>query len=118
MDWSDGDVMDIGYTFGYDGELNPLRTAPAFTHAGIAHPPVRRARELGFGQRLSVVIHAAASGIEWWGTDFNPAHAAFAGDLAMLCETPVHLFDEAFYISYNTLPGWAPMVPLRRLLTH
>jgi hypothetical protein len=162
-DWTSGYIADIGYTFGYYAELQPLRMKLPFAASGLASPDVKNACELGYGQGLSTNIHAAASGTQWWGTDFNPAQAGFAQELARASGAPAHLFDQSFeefcsrtdlpdfdfialhgiwswisdanreviadfvrrklkvggvlYISYNTLPGWAPMVPLRHLLT-
>jgi hypothetical protein len=162
-DWTSGYIADIGYTFGYYAELQPLRVKLPFLASGIASPGVATACELGFGQGLSANIHAAATGTQWWGTDFNPAQAAFAQELAQVSGAPAHLFDQSFeefcsrtdlpdfdyiglhgiwswisdgnrrviadfirrklkvggvaYVSYNALPGWAPMIPIRHLLT-
>lgn len=162
-DWTAGYVADIGYTYGYYTELNPLRVRLAFLNAGLVPPEVGSACELGFGQGMSANLHAAASVVQWSGTDFNPAQAAFAQELARVAESGAQLFDEAFdqfgaradlpefdyiglhgiwswisdenravivdfirrklkvggvlYISYNTQPGWAAMVPMRDLLT-
>lgn len=162
-DWTSGYVADIGYTFGYYQELNPIRVKLAFLNAGLAYPEISTACELGFGQGLSVNIHAAGSGITWSGTDFNPAQAAFAQDVAAASGAGAKLSDQSFaeycgradlpafdfiglhgiwswisaenqavivdfvrrklkvggvfYISYNTLPGWAAVVPMRHLLT-
>ena len=162
-DWTAGYVADIGYTYGYYPELNPLRVQLAFLNAGLAFPQSGTACELGFGQGMSTNIHAAASMTQWSGTDFNPSHAAFAQELATVAGAGACLFDEAFaefcvrddlpdfdtiglhgiwswisdtnrkviadfirrklkvggvlYISYNTQPGWAAMVPMRHLLT-
>jgi hypothetical protein len=41
-------------------------------------------------------MHAAASVCSWYGTDFNPAQAGFAKELASASGANVHLFDEAF----------------------
>jgi len=95
-DWSAGYVSDIGYTFGYYTELNPLRVQLAFLNAGLAFPQARTACELGFGQGLSVNIHAAASLTQWHGTDFNPAQAAFAEELATASGSGARLYDNAF----------------------
>ncbi|MDB5871529.1 MAG: hypothetical protein JWQ07_971 [Ramlibacter sp.] len=160
-DWTSGYVADIGYTYGYYPELNPLTTRMSFLYAGVAPPNVTTACELGFGQGVSVNMHAAASQVEWWGTDFNPAQAGFAQELAQASGAKATLFDESFaefcarpdlppmdyvglhgiwswisdenravivdfvrrklkvggvlYVSYNTQPGWAAMVPLRDL---
>ena len=162
-DWTAGYVADIGYTFGYYNELNPLRLQLAFLNAGLAFPEVGTACELGFGQGMSANLHAAASVTRWYGTDFNPSQAAFAQELASVSGSDAQLFDEGFaefckrkdipdfdfiglhgiwswvsdenravivdflrrklkvggvlYISYNTQPGWAAMVPMRHLLT-
>lgn len=126
-------------------------------------PEVGSACELGFGQGMSANLHAAASVVQWSGTDFNPAQAAFAQELARVAESGAQLFDEAFdqfgaradlpefdyiglhgiwswisdenravivdfirrklkvggvlYISYNTLPGWSGLAPVRHLMT-
>jgi len=161
-DWTEGYVADIGYTYGYYTELNPVRVSLAFLNAGLVPPQVGTACELGFGQGMSANIHAAATITEWHGTDFNPAQAGFARELAEISGANAHLFDDAFdafcarddlpefdyiglhgiwswisdanravivdfvrrklkvggvlYISYNTQPGWAGMVPMRDLM--
>ena len=160
-DWTSGYVADIGYTYGYYPELNPVNIPLAFIYAGVVPPKVATGCELGFGQGVSVNVHAAASPVEWWGTDFNPSQAAFAQELAQASGAKAHLTDEAFaefcarddlppldyiglhgiwswindenrktiadfarrklkvggvlYVSYNTQPGWAAMVPMRDL---
>lgn len=162
-DWTAGYVADIGYTFGYYQELNPLRVKLAFLNNGLVCPEFGTACELGFGQGVSTNLHAAASVTQWSGTDFNPAQAGFAQELASVSGNEAKLYDQAFaefanrpelpdfdyiglhgiwswisdenravivdfirrklkvggvlYISYNTQPGWAAMVPMRDLLT-
>jgi SAM-dependent methyltransferase len=162
-DWTSGYVAELGYTFGYYTELNPLRLRLAFLKAGQVPPQVGTACELGFGQGMSTNLHAAASVVRWYGTDFNPSQASFAQELSRVSQSGAQLFDEAFdqfcartdlpdfdfiglhgiwswisdenravivdflrrklkvggvlYISYNTQPGWAAMVPMRDLLT-
>ena len=162
-DWTAGYVADIGYTYGYYTELNPLRVRLAFLNAGLVPPEMGTACELGFGQGMSANLHAAASVTQWHGTDFNPSQAGFAQELAGVTGAGAQLYDEAFeqfshrpelpefdfigvhgiwswisdenravivdfvrrklkvggvlYISYNTQPGWAAMVPMRDLLT-
>lgn len=162
-DWTSGYVTDVGYTYGYYGELNPLRAHLAFLNAGLVPPELGNHCELGFGQGLSANIHAAAGASTWYATDFNPAQAGFAQSLARASGASAHLFDQPFadfchrtdlpdfdsiglhgiwswiseqnravivdfigrklkvggvlYISYNTQPGWATMMPMRDLLT-
>lgn len=162
-DWTGGYVTDINYTFGYQIELNPLHAILALLSSGYVPPTLGTHCELGFGQGISINIHAAASGGEWFGTDFNPTQVAFAKELAKVSGSSIHLYDESFeefcsrsdlpefdsiclhgiwswiseenrliitefirkklkiggvlYISYNTQPGWAAMVPMRDLLS-
>ena len=77
VSWRSGYVADIDYTYGYYPELNPARIRLAFAINGLAFPEIRTACELGFGQGLSTNIHATASTVSWWGTDFNPSQAGF-----------------------------------------
>jgi SAM-dependent methyltransferase len=162
-DWTSGYVADIGYTYGYYTELNPMRLKLAFLNAGLVAPNVGTACELGFGQGMSANLLATAGVVHWSGTDFNPSQASFAQELARIAESGAELYDDAFetfcaridlpefdfiglhgiwswisdanravivdfirrklkvggvlYISYNTQPGWAAMVPMRDLLT-
>ncbi|MCX6179070.1 MAG: methyltransferase regulatory domain-containing protein [Chlorobiales bacterium] len=95
-DWTDGYMADIGYTFGYYTELNPLRVKLAFLNSGIVCPERITACELGFGQGLSSNIHAAATLTQWYGTDFNPAQAGFAQELSAVTGSGAKLYDEAF----------------------
>lgn len=95
-DWTSGYVADIGYTYGYYNELNPNRATLAFLNAGLVPPSTGVHCELGYGQGLSVNIHAAASGSTWYATDFNPSQAAFAQSLASSSGADAHLTDEAF----------------------
>lgn len=107
-EWTSGYVTDIDYTFGYYHELNPLRTKLTFLNSGIHCPKIKTACELGFGQGLSVNMHAAASPVAWWGTDFNPAQANFAQDLAEISGSNAVLYDESFesFLNRDDLPGF------------
>ena len=95
-DWTAGYVADIGYTFGYYPELNPVRMKLAFLRAGLVCPEVGTACELGFGQGMSTNLHAAATTVQWYGTDFNPAQASFAQELAAAGGADARLYDESF----------------------
>ncbi|ATC32708.1 methyltransferase domain-containing protein [Caulobacter vibrioides] len=96
-EWNAGYVTDIDYTFGYYGELNPLRCRLPLLMVGRHAPKIENACELGFGQGLSVSIHAAAQpGVNWYGTDFNPSQAAFATEMVRLSGAEAKLYDEAF----------------------
>ena len=95
-DWNAGYVTEIGYPYGYFPELCPLRSELAFLNKGIRLPEIKTACELGFGQGLSTNIHAAGTQVEWHGTDFNPAQAGFAQELAEASGSKADLRDEAF----------------------
>ena len=157
-----GYVTDQEYTHGYYAELNPLRLRLALLNAGLKPPVIAHACELGFGQGVSVNLHAAASPVAWHGTDFNAAQVVHAREMATASGADLHLADEDFatfcarddlpmfdyiglhgiwswvgdanrrtlvdfirrrlnpggavYVSYNTLPGWAAMLPVRELI--
>ena len=102
-DWTSGYVADIGYTYGYYIELNPNRAKFALLMNGYAPSPTGVHCELGFGQGLSVNIHAAASGSTWYGNDFNPSQAAFAQTLTSASGANANLTDEAFVEFCNRL---------------
>lgn len=159
-----GYVTDVGYTFGYHAALNPLSTRLAFLRAGLEPPRIATACELGFGQGVSLAVHAAASSVRWWGNDLLPEHVRFARSLDAASGAGSTLVEATFeefaqrpddfplfdfiglhgvlswvsagnrdriagflrdhlapggvvYTGYNALPGWADMVPLRRLMT-
>lgn len=107
-EWSSGYVSDIGYTFGYYRELNPLQVKLAMLNAGLEYPEIKTACELGFGQGLGLNLHAAASEIKWSGTDFNPAQASFAQDLAKISGSGLETSDDSFedYLNRSDLPDY------------
>ncbi len=108
LDWTSGYVADIGYTYGYYLELNPLGLKLAFLNNGFAFPECRTACELGFGHGVSTNIHAAASLTEWYGTDFNPAQAWFAKELSKVSSLNSKLYDDSFaeFAARNDLPDF------------
>ncbi|MFM8900295.1 MAG: class I SAM-dependent methyltransferase [Burkholderiales bacterium] len=161
--WSEGYVTDTGYSHGYCSLLNPLSAEFTMLIEGLSGPPPGPCCELGFGQGLSIAIHAAAQPSRaWWGTDFNPAHVANAQELVQASGVQAHIAEQSFaefctrddlpdfafiglhgvwswvsdanrqlivdflrrklmtggvaMISYNMLPGWANMLPLRDVL--
>ncbi len=99
-DWADGYVSDVTYSHGYYHELSPSFIRFFLLVNGHACPSDGQAYtycELGYGQGLSANIHAAASSRgEFWGTDFNPDHALFAGGLAREAGTQAHWLGVGF----------------------
>lgn len=106
--WTSGYVADVGYTYGYYPELSPQRAKLAFIENGLAFPNVINACELGFGQGVSTNLHAAASNVNWWGTDFNPSQAAFAQELASAGKSGARLYDDSFeeFVNRTDLPDF------------
>jgi hypothetical protein len=171
--WTSGYVADIDYAHGYFREMSPALLSLATLNRGlkISAPGAtgtagtgRRLRylELGFGQGVSLAIHAAACEGEFWGTDFHPGQAAHAQELVRAAGSDARIVDQSFiefaarddlpefdvialhgiwtwishenraaivdlvrrkltcggvlYLSYNSLPGCAPLQPLRHLM--
>lgn len=105
-EWTAGYVSEVEYTYGYYAELNPLRAHLPLVANGFSFPEIKTACELGFGQGLSTNIHAAASEIEWYGTDFNPSQTAFAN---LFTDTSkAKLFDQSFeeFCNRSDLPDF------------
>ena len=162
MNWTQGYVTDVDYTYGHYPELDPHRAQFVMAYAGIVSSKIKIACELGFGQGISLNIHAAGTGIKWYGTDFNPSQAMNAKNLSSHYDVDLHISDDDFgsfmkrddlpkfdfislhgiwswisdqnrdtiakfikdrlnvggivYVSYNTLPGWNQMIPIRNLM--
>ena len=97
-DWTSGYRADIDYTFGYYRELSPVMLEFALLSRMQVHRCGRPLRylELGYGQGLSLNIHAATVPGEYWGTDFNPSQAANAKDLAAASGAHLRALDASF----------------------
>jgi predicted nicotinamide N-methyase len=98
MDWTAGYVTEIEYTYGYYRELCPGLLRLACLSAGIAPPNSKALNylELGYGQGLSLNIHAAANAGEFWGTDFNPVQTAHARAFAEASGSNVKALNDSF----------------------
>ena len=97
--WNEGYHTDTNYSAGYFPQINPLYVKHLFTFKHQAFPTIDEkftGCELGFGQGVSVVMHAAASPGTWYGTDFNPNQVNFAQKLAKYGSVAVNLSDDAF----------------------
>jgi hypothetical protein len=96
--WTAGYVAELDYTHGYYREMSPLNLELAMLSRLQAHSVKRPLRylELGFGQGLSLNIHAASTQGEFWGTDFNPTQAANAREMAAASGANIKVFDQSF----------------------
>lgn len=97
--WTNGYQTDVNYTYGYYRDLSPNYQKFCLLLNGVdcsLSSDSHTHCELGFGQGVSVNIHAASSESAFWGTDFNPAHAAHASQLAEQAQISHHFFDDSF----------------------
>lgn len=100
--WSSGYVTELDYTHGFYKEMAPAYLRFAALSKGFrSHTDIADGMtycELGSGQGLTANILAAANPeIEFYATDFNPAHAYNAQRLADEASLPnVHFFDDSF----------------------
>lgn len=80
----EGYVTATPYTHVYYPESAPAHLRLAAFNRSVPFPSSRPLRylELGYGNGVSLNIHAAACPGEYWGTDINVAHAAAANSLA------------------------------------
>jgi hypothetical protein len=112
--WNSGYTAHIEYTYGYFRELSPALLSLAMlnraTQGNGASAP--RYLELGFGQGVSLAIHAAACEGEFWGTDFHPGHAAHAQELVAASGSNAHIFDQSFseFAARDDLPQFDVIV--------
>lgn len=108
--WNEGYFTDEGYTYSYSREINPvfqrfcllLRGFATLESAGGYHC------ELGFGQGVSINIHAAANPGNYVGTDFTPSQAAHAMALANDWNSQARLYDDSFQqlLARDDLPAF------------
>jgi len=91
-------ITDITYLSGYFPELSVPRLMLCLLAAGQGHGVGTEPSylELGYGQGLSLAVHAAALAGHYVGTDFNAAHAANAQTLVQPISRPVEIYDDSF----------------------
>ncbi len=96
--WSEGYFTDVGYTYGYYREISPVFQRFCLLVRGYETNVTADAQhcELGFGQGVSVNIHAAANPGAYIATDFNPSHSAHANKLAVAAGSGAQLYDDSF----------------------
>ena len=96
--WNEGYCTDTAYTYGYYREISPVFQRFCLLIRGIdaSHTTDAVHCELGFGQGVSVNIHAASNPGRYIATDFNPEHATNARNLAAASGNNAELFDNSF----------------------
>ena len=90
-------IDELGYTYRYYRDLCPsyLRFATLIGGYRFDLKPISYL-ELGFGQGVSINMHAAACEGVFWGNDYNPAQVAYAQGLASASGAPVTLVQDSF----------------------
>lgn len=94
----DGYRNDVAYNHDYHRELAPEALKLLTLARGWTFPAARPLRylELGYGNGVSLNIHAAATPGEFWGTDIGARHVEAASALANASGSGVRLLDLAF----------------------
>lgn len=94
----DGYVTATPYTHVYYPESSPAYLQLATFNRSVPFPSSRPLRylELGYGNGISLNIHAAASPGNYWGTDINVAHAATANSLAAASGSGLRALTSSF----------------------
>jgi SAM-dependent methyltransferase len=101
MSWTEGYVSEVNYTYGFYGELSPLKLALG-TLIKLAQPIDSNQEftycELACGQGYTTNILAATyPHAQFYANDFNPNHIATARDLAAAAGmNNVKFFDDSF----------------------
>lgn len=110
MNWGEGYVTEIEYSTSYFAKLAPRFAEATLTLQGHETRGLGRPNylELGFGQGLSLNIHAAANEGGYWGTDFNPVHYLGAREMADAGGADLTLFEQSFdqLVEREDLPGF------------
>ncbi|MEG3638028.1 class I SAM-dependent methyltransferase [Magnetococcus sp. PR-3] len=160
--WSDGYLTALNYRYSYHKVLNPKRLELALRLAGFQPPLIQQGCELGFGQGVSLAMHATSTQVQWWGNDFLTDQVHFCQGLVNHYQGEAQLADASFehfcaqndlpdfdymaihgvwswvseenrqilldflarklkpggvlYLSFNSLPRWAGMVPVRQMM--
>ena len=97
--WTDGYQTEVNYTYGYYKDLSPTYQKFCLLLNGVDCSNSDQENhhcELGFGQGVSLNIHAVSNVGTFYGTDFNPAHAGHANHLAEQCRVPHQFYDASF----------------------
>jgi SAM-dependent methyltransferase len=101
MTWNEGYVAEINYTYGFYGELSPLKLALATTLKSVHSPKINQSFnycELACGRGYSTNLLASAyPHAQFYANDFNPSQIMEAKTLAEEAGTKnVHFFDDSF----------------------
>lgn len=108
--WNEGYFTESTYTYGYYHDISPTWQSFCVLANNFIPPPILAEGgvhcELGYGQGVSINIHAAATDGKYFGTDFNPSHAANANELLQASGADAKFFDDSFeeFLNRDDLP--------------
>lgn len=94
--WSEGYFTEQTYSIGYYREQSPVYQRFCLLLKGIDAPEGENFCELGFGQGLTLNLHAASVPGHWYGTDFNAEQVCFAQSLNAAAGGHASLYDQSF----------------------
>lgn len=97
-----GYVVDLPYENFFFKDLTPNYLRMLLLLKGIDLPHREdgepfRYLELGYGQGISLNVHAASNAGEFWGTDFNPEHSISAKKALSEAHTKVQVLNDSFF---------------------
>ncbi len=97
----DGYVSDILYDDHFYKDLTPNHLEAALLLHNLSLPSLEKGEpfrylELGYGQGMSLNIHAASHPGEFWGTDFTPNHCLSARDLRAHSGAKCNILNDSF----------------------
>lgn len=101
MAWNEGYVAEINYTYGFYGELSPLKLSLATALKSILPPDLNQPFnycELACGRGYtSNLLASCYPQAQFYANDFNPNHILEAKKIAQTADTKnVHFFDDSF----------------------
>lgn len=97
--WDDGYFTKSEYTYGYYRDISPAFQRFCLLLNGYLVPESTDDSvhcELGYGQGVSINIHAAATPGRYVGTDFNPDHSAHANELLKASGCDARFYNDSF----------------------
>lgn len=97
--WNEGYFTKTNYLNLYHADTSPAQQRYAALTRGFETLPESADShhcELGFGQGVSLAIHAACQPGTFWGNDFTPSQVAAANTLVEASGSGAQLFDDSF----------------------
>ena len=106
MNLSQGYVVDLPYNSSFFKDITPSYIRSLLLLKGMDLPKRKeeepfRYLELGYGQGISLSVHAVSNEGEFYGTDFNPEHAIIAKKALHGTGVKTNILNDSFEELYN-----------------